>query len=79
MYCYLVGLSAVGMIGPDIDLSSVLLKLMLCFVSMECSATTDHWFSSLVCLMCSEILVDVWWPICLMYTLLHRQWISWGV
>jgi hypothetical protein len=26
-------------------------------------ATADHWFSSLVSAMCSEILVEMWWPI----------------
>jgi hypothetical protein len=42
--------------------TSVLLKMVLRFVSAECLATADHRFSSLVSLMHSEIPVDMWWP-----------------
>lgn len=39
-------------------------QLVLCFDSAECLATADHQFSSLVPLMHSEILVDIWRPFC---------------
>jgi hypothetical protein len=37
----------------------VLLKIMLSLVSVECLATADHWFSSLVCPMWYKILVEM--------------------
>lgn len=37
-------------------------QLVLCFYSAEYLATADHHFSSLVSLMHSEILVDIWRP-----------------
>jgi hypothetical protein len=39
-----------------------LLKSVLCLVFVECSATADAWFSSLVSLMWSDILVKTWRP-----------------
>jgi hypothetical protein len=39
---------------------------MLSYTSVQCSATADGWFSSLVSLVCSEILVN-------MCTLPHEQ------
>jgi hypothetical protein len=40
-------------------MTPVLSKSVLCLVAVECSATCNCWFSSLVSLMCSEVLVDV--------------------
>jgi hypothetical protein len=51
----------------------VLSKSMLCFVSVECLATADCWFSSLVLLICSEIMVGTGWPDWLMHLLPHKQ------
>jgi hypothetical protein len=42
---------------------------MLCLVAAKYSATSYNWFSSLVCLMYSEILVEMWWPIWAAYIL----------
>jgi hypothetical protein len=46
-----------GTVGMDV--TSVLSKLVLCLVATESLATADCWFSSLVSLMCSEILVEM--------------------
>jgi hypothetical protein len=51
----------------------VLSKLMLCFVSVECSAVGDNWFSILVSLIFLEILVDIWQPIWPMYNFPHEK------
>jgi hypothetical protein len=39
--------------------TSVLSKLMLCLVAAGCSAAADCYSSSPVCVMCSEILVEM--------------------
>lgn len=33
-----------------------------CYVSVKCSAITDRWFSSLMSLVCSDVLVRMWQP-----------------
>jgi len=42
---------------------SILLNLIPCLVSVECLATANHWFPNLVSLMCSEIIVEMWWSL----------------
>jgi hypothetical protein len=42
-----------------LDMTSVLSKLMLCLAAVEYLATADHWFSSVMSLMYSEILVKM--------------------
>jgi hypothetical protein len=51
-----------------LDITSVLSKSMLCLVAAECMVTADFWLFSLVSLMCSDILVEMWWSVWPMYT-----------
>lgn len=45
-----------------------------CVSSLRCvQLTGNRWFSSLVTLMCSRILVDRWWSLWLMCSLLHDR------
>ena len=41
-----------GTVSLNISCSSFVLKLMLCFMTMEFSVTADCWLSHLVCLLC---------------------------
>jgi hypothetical protein len=53
----------VGTVSLDVGCDLCSVKLMLCLFAAECLATADHRFSSMVCLICSEILVEIWQPI----------------
>lgn len=88
VFCYFNGFphdAAKAGLDLDYDPCPVLSQMMLCSVSLEYSATAICWFSSLVSLMCSKVLIDMWQPIWPMYALPHEQgscalWtVTWGL
>jgi hypothetical protein len=63
VFCYFDGFpDDAGMVDPaiDYDFCSSEVDAVSCRVSAECLSTADRGFSSLVSLMCSKILVDMW-------------------
>jgi hypothetical protein len=49
----------VGTVGADVGYDVGFVEVDDIFSCCSCLATTDCWFSSLVCLMCSEIPVEM--------------------
>jgi len=74
--CLIIWMASLMIRGQYLWMFAVTFALLYsipCLVSMECSATADCWCLSLVSLMCSEDLVEMWWSVCPMYTFSQEQ------
>lgn len=56
-YCFSASLMMYMLSVWFLTMASVLLRVILYFISVECLGATDCWFSSLAAVMCSETLV----------------------